>query len=179
MIYLFLADGFEEIEAISVIDIIRRANIPLKTVSIHNKRVLGAHQIPVEADILIEEVTLNDIDMLILPGGMPGTKNLSASEKLNDLLLYAHQQNIYIAAICAAPSILGKLGLLSDKYATCYPGFEAELEGYKMTDEDVIVDGKIITAKGAGVAMDFGYKIVEIMAGEQISKTLKEKMIYN
>lgn len=179
MIYLFLADGFEEIEAISVIDIIRRANIPLKTVSIQNKRVLGAHQIPVEADILIEEIALNDIEMIILPGGMPGTKNLGASERLNDLLLYAAHQGIYIAAICAAPSILGKLGLLSDKHATCYPGFEGELKGYKQTEKSVVVDGKIITAKGAGVAMEFGYKIVEILASKDLSDKLKQRMIYS
>jgi 4-methyl-5(b-hydroxyethyl)-thiazole monophosphate biosynthesis len=161
-VYLFLADGFEEIEAIAPIDILRRANINIQTVSISGtKEVTGAHGIIIHADRLFTEIDLVHNDMLILPGGMPGTKNLDAHQALKALLAKQFEKGGKIAAICAAPSILGKMGLLEGKEATCYPGFEDALSGATISLEKVVMDKNIITAKGAGVAVEFALKLVE------------------
>ena len=166
-VFVFLADGFEEIEAITPIDILRRANIEVNTVSIsHSKEVSGAHGIKVLADSLFSEVDYSKGDMFILPGGMPGTKNLDAHEGLKELICKQVQQGKNVAAICAAPSILGKLGLLVGKEAVCYPGFENQLLGAKLTENKVVESGRIITAKGAGVAVKFSLILVEILVGK-------------
>lgn len=180
LVYLFLAEGFEEIEAIAVIDILRRANISLKTVSVHpSKNVTAAHGVTVVADILLEDVDLKIADMLILPGGMPGTRNLGKSDKLIELLVQAQEQDLYIAAICAAPTVLSKAGVLKGKKAICYPGFEAELEGAVIHDDLVVRDGKIITSKGPGTAMVFAYALVDILKGNLESDALRKAMIFD
>lgn len=167
MVLVFLAQGFEEIEAISCIDILRRAQIEVKTVSIEaTKSVYGAHQIPLVADLMFDEIPL-DAQALILPGGMPGTLHLKAHQGLCTLLLsFAHQEDKTLAAICAAPSILGELGILKHKKATCYPGFENSLLEAKVSRRSVVRDGNIITANGPGHAMDFALKLVEHLAGK-------------
>lgn len=162
MVYCFLAEGFEEIEALATVDILRRAGIDVLTVGVNVDVIIGAHQIPVLADIREAGVKLDSaLEAVILPGGLPGTTNLKKSEAVQKALDYASKNDRYICAICAAPLVLGHKGLLKDKKATCYPGFEVDLIGAEATGAYVEADGKIITAKGAGVAIDFALKIVE------------------
>ncbi len=178
MIYLMLADGFEEIEALTPLDILRRAEIEVKTVGVTGKTVTGAHGIPVVADILVEDIDTNGISAVILPGGMPGTLNLKNSKYVEDAVLYAAKNNLLIAAICAAPSLLGNLRLLQNKEAICFPGFENELKGAKISAEKVVRSGNIITAAGAGVAADFGFEILSYLKGSEAAELLRKSMIY-
>ena len=165
-VIVFLAEGFEEIEAISIIDILRRAEIEVATVSIsENKMVKGAHNIPVEADTLFEDVDFTHYDMVVLPGGMPGAKNLKEHEGVKEQVK-AFEKEKHVGAICAAPMVLGSMGLLKGKRATCYPGFEAELIGASITNEAVTVDGNIITGKGPAFAIQFALQLVETLAGK-------------
>ena len=178
MIYVFLANGFEEIEAMAPVDCLRRAGKKVVTVGIGGKVISGSHNIPVTADITEEEVVFDkNIEMIVLPGGMPGTLNLGQSETVQKALQFCAEQDKWIAAICAAPSVLGRAGLLKGKKATVYPGFEREMGGAKLSHDTVCTDGKIVTAKGAGVALDFGLKLVECLLGKEVRKSLAEKMI--
>lgn len=166
MNYLFLDNGFEEIEAITTIDLLRRANIPLTTVSITGKpMVLGAHNIAVEADGLFENVDFDDAEMLILPGGQT---HLDKHNGLCELLVHHNDENKEIAAICAAPSVLGKLGILAGKQATCYPGFESWL-GESYVGGLVVESKNIITGKGPGLAADFAFCIIEHIKGSDVA----------
>jgi len=179
MNYILLANGFEEIEAISVIDILRRAEIDLKVVSINDTlEVISDRELKVIADVTIDEVNEKQLNSVILPGGA-GHKNLEASEKVITLLKNSYNNDKYIFAICAAPSILGKLGLLENKKATAYPGYEKYLEGADISSEDVCVDGKIITSRGPGTAHKFAYKIVEILSNKALANQLQEGMLFN
>lgn len=166
MIYVFLADGFEETEALVPIDILRRAGIGVTLVGVGGLTVTGSHGITVTAEISAEEVALdNTLDGVILPGGMPGTLNLKNSAAVRKAALYAFRQGRLIAAICAAPSALGAWGVLEGKRAVCYPGFEEELLGATICESPCVRDGNVITAKGAGVAFDFGFAIVDYLTG--------------
>ena len=168
MVYIFLADGFEEIEALCPLDILRRAGLEVVTVGIGGKReIVGAHGIGVMADIADTELTLDKPELILLPGGMPGTKNLEASGVVRAAILDAQERKSFIAAICAAPSVLGKMGLLEGVEATCFPGFEQHLIGATISTEKVIRDGRFITAKGMGVALEFGLCIVEALLGKE------------
>lgn len=174
---LFLAEGFEEIEAITVIDVLRRADILLKTVSITPcLQVKGAHGITIEADAAFETIETDNFDYLILPGGMPGTKHLDESEQLNKWLLAHVQNGGRVAAICAAPSVLGRLGILKGKKATCYPGFEPALQGADFTAAAVEVDGNVITANGPAAALRFALSIVASIKGESVAQQVEEAM---
>ena len=175
-VIVFLAEGFEEIEAISIIDILRRAEISVTTISVSKgKLVKGAHNIPVQADKLFDDVDFANYEMLILPGGMPGAKNLNEHEGVKEQLK-AFAKDKLIGAICAAPMVLGGMGLLKGKRATCFPGFEPELIDATVTNEPVTVDGNIITGKGPAFAIKFSLQIIEILAGkatrDQISNDL-------
>lgn len=177
MFYCFLADGFEEIEALATIDIMRRADIPVTTVGVGGNMIRGTHDITVQADMHIDEFKIDEnITGVILPGGMPGVKNLYAEERVRDAVSFCVSRDLYVCAICAAPSILGRMGVLMGKRATCYPGFEDELLSAKLSTDKVVVDGKIITAKGAGVALDFGFKIVEQIEGEVKAERIAASM---
>ena len=166
-VFIFLADGFEELEAIAPIDIFRRAEIDVTVVSISNERMVrGAHNIHITSDCLFSETDFSVNDLLYLPGGMPGTRNLGAHEGLKDLLLKQAGEKKKIAAICAAPSILGKLGLLNGMEAVCFPGFENQLTGAKLSENKIVESGNISTAKGAGVAVQFAIKLVEVLKGK-------------
>ena len=168
MIYIFLADGFEEIEALCPLDILRRAGVEVQTVGVGGKReITGAHGIRVLADIADTELCSDSPELILLPGGMPGTKNLDASDVIRATVLDAHARGAFVAAICAAPSILGKMGLLEGVEATCFPGFEPYLDGAILSDKKVVRDGRIITAKGMGVALEFGLCIVEALLGKE------------
>ncbi len=168
-IYIFLANGFEEIEAISTIDVLRRANLSTITCSIETqKEVSGAHGIIVTADILFNENDFSDADMLVLPGGMPGTNNLNNYAPLKDLIVQHYKSGKAIAAICAAPLVFGGLQLLQNVEATCYPGFEDMLTGAILSDKTVVEDQAIITANGPGSAISFGLKIVDFLIGKEV-----------
>jgi protein deglycase len=166
--YIFLADGFEEIEAITPVDILRRGGIKTVTVSISESlRVVGAHHIAVEADCLFSECDFTLADALILPGGQPGTINLGAHQPLLDLLKRHYDAEKLTAAICAAPSILGKLNLLDGKEAICYPGVESALQGATISENKVVKSRNTITAKAAGVAIEFSLEVVAALKGKE------------
>ena len=168
MIYMFLAEGFEETEAIAPLDILRRAELEIATVGVGRKVVTGAHGISVTADVMDCEIMPDEnCEGIILPGGMPGTLNLEKSANVQSFIDYAVENNLIIGAICAAPSILGHNGMLKGKKATCFPGFEDELKGANLVESGVIIDGNIVTAKGAGVAWEFGAAICSIITGEE------------
>lgn len=176
--YLFLATGFEEIEAVTVIDMLRRAEINVTTVSIsRNLQVEGAHGMTLTADCTWVEMPVEDVDWLILPGGMPGTKHLAECKPLISLLQRHAAAQKNIAAICAAPSVLGQAGLLAGYKATCYPGFETQLTGADVTGESVAVDRNIITANGPGAAIPFASAIIEKIAGAEKSKEIVSAMM--
>ena len=175
---LFLAKGFEEIEALGTVDILRRAQIDVVTVSITDYNVVtGAHNIPVTADKTFNDTDFTNFDMLILPGGMPGAKNLNEQEDLKNLILDFNSKGKLIAAICAAPLVLGGLDLLDGKRATCYPGFENELKGAIITGETIVVDGKITTGKGPGYVFDFGLRIVEQLLGLKARREVQNGLL--
>lgn len=176
MIYVFLADGFEEIEAITTIDILRRAKYNVGTVGINSNIVKGAHNIPVMCDTKQTDINYDKIEAIVLPGGMPGTMNLENSECVIKCIDYCITNNRYIAAICAAPSILGHMKILRGLKATCYPGFEKELIGAKICNEAVCLDKKIITARGSGSALLFALKIVESISGKEFSDKIREEL---
>ena len=177
MIYVLMVDGFEEIEAIEPIDIMRRAGLNVVTVGVNNQTVKGAHNITIKTDVMICDVNTDDMELLMLPGG-PGHINLEENEKVHELIDYASENDLYIAAICASPSIIGKKGLLNGKKATCFPGFEQFLLGAELVSDKAVCDGKIITGKGAGAAADFGFLIVEKLMDKKSSDDLKGKMQY-
>lgn len=174
-VYLFLADGFEEIEALTPVDILRRGGCDVKTVSImESKTVESTHGIKVEADLLFEKNSYNDADMIILPGGGKGTKNLKNFKPLNNLIINSESEGKYIAAICAAPSVLGLAGILDGRKAVCYPGYEIQLIGATIGTEKVVKDGKIITANGAGASMQFAFALLEALEGKEVADKVKE-----
>ena len=161
MVYMFLAEGFEETEAIGCLDVLRRAEIDVKTVGISGKEVTGSHGVTVAADMLIEDIEIEAAEGAMLPGGMPGTLNLQADERVIDVVEYCADNGKLVAAICAAPMILGELGILDGKMAVCYPGFEEHLKGASIEDALVAIDGNVITGKGAGASMLFGARIAD------------------
>jgi len=181
MIFMFLAEGFEEIEALLPLDLMRRANIEVTTVGVGSTQITGAHGITVTADIpdtkFDAAVAANSFDMVFLPGGMPGTLNLANSHVVKKAINGAFGTGAYVAAICAAPSILGDMGFLNGKEAICYPGFEDRLTGAKISDKRVVRDGKIITAAGMGAALDLGLLIVEIFRGKEFAENLRKSVI--
>lgn len=178
-VVLYLAEGFEEIEALATADILRRAGIGLDLVAVgEDREVRGAHNIRVVTDVLIEDLSHEKYDMMILPGGMPGTLNLDSSEILKKQIIDFDLENKFIGAICAAPLVIGKMGFLEDRQATCYPGVESQLFGATYRDDlDVVVDGNFITSKGPGTAIPFALKLVELLEGEEISKNLASDLL--
>jgi len=180
MIYTFLAQGFEDVEALAPIDIMRRAGLPVQTVSITDDPVVvSAHGVPMIADSLIADVDFSDAQLLFLPGGMPGATNLDACQPLREALLRHYQAGGLVAAICAAPLVLGHLGIVRGHKATCYPGFETELDGADYTAALVEDDGQVITGKGPGAAFALGYRLVERLASPDVAEQLREGMMYN
>ena len=176
-ICIFLAEGFEEMEAMFPLDIMRRGGLNVKTVSVTgNKTVVSSHRVPVVADELIENLSEEDIEMIVLPGGMPGAATLDKHEGLRKLILDFAAKGKPIAAICAAPMVLGKLGLLKGKKATCYPSFEQYLDGAECVNAHVVRDGNIITGMGPGAAMEFALTIVDLLVGKEKVDELVEAM---
>ena len=176
MVYVFLAEGFEEMEALAPIDLLRRVGVEVTTVGVGGKLIKGAHGVGFTADSDGKDLDFSDVDCVVLPGGMPGTTNLDASPMVEACLMKAAEKKALISAICAAPSVLGHKGLLKGKKATCFPGFEEELLGALHTGAPVEKDGNIITARGAGVALDFALALVAELKGETAAKELRESL---
>lgn len=173
-VFVFLAEGFEEIEAVTTIDLLRRAGLAVQTIAVGSSlEVAGAHHLPIIADRHISNAEPETADAFVLPGGMPGMTNLAASPELMDILQRGHAEGKLLAAICAAPSILGRLGFLEGRPATCYPGFESELKGYVPTADTVVVTPGIITAKGPAYTMDFALAIATELVGAEVSEDVR------
>ena len=172
MIYIFLANGFEEVEALATVDVLRRADLNVKIVGVGSDVITGAHGISTVCDLTPGE----DIEAVILPGGMPGTLNLERSDKVNAFIDYAFENGKLLCAICAAPSILGHKGMLRGKKAVCFPGFESELEGAELSESFVVSHGNIITAKGMGSAVKFGLAIASVFVGKAKAKKIEESL---
>ena len=177
MVYVLLAEGFEEVEALTPVDLLRRAGMETRLVGVTGATVCGARGINVVTDLSMDEVDLAKADMLVLPGGMPGTLNEEASPVVQAVIDYCVANDRWIGAICAAPSILGHKGVLNGKTATCYTGFEKELTGAEIGSDGVIRDGKIITARGAGVAVDFGLELVGAVCGRETQQQIRGSIL--
>ena len=176
---VFLAEGFEEIEGLTVVDILRRAGLDVVTISIMRKKeISGSHKICVIADALYEEVDFSELDGVILPGGMPGTTNLGNHDGVNEIIKAFAGEGKLVAAICAAPSVLGQAGLLNGKKAACYPGFEDKLTGAQVAYDEVVEDGNVITSRGMGTAIPFALSLTAYLINEQASKELAKKIIF-
>ena len=180
MVYVHLATGFEEVEALTVIDLLRRAGIEVKSVSITGeKRVMGTHDIPVEADIVYEEADYESCEMIVLPGGLPGADYLGEHEGLVKHIRCFAEKDKYLAAICAAPQVFGAQGVVEGKKATIYPGMEGCLKGAMPQDEIVVVDGKVITSMGPATAMPFALKLIEVLKGKEASDSVAKGLLWN
>ena len=177
MVYMFLADGFEEVEALCPLDILRRAGIEVTTVGVGRDVIRGAHGITVFADIPDTMYRDSNPEMIILPGGMPGAKNLDDCRTVDAALRAAHRKGAFVAAICAAPFVLGKRGMLEGKNAVCYPGFEDELCGAVVDGERTVVrDGQVITAKGMGAAFEFGLELVRALRDDETAQKIRNSV---
>ncbi|MCR4944756.1 MAG: DJ-1/PfpI family protein [Clostridium sp.] len=174
---VLLAEGFEEIEALTVVDIIRRGNVECHMVSIKDLEVIGAHGIKVIADKVLSE-DINEYDLIVFPGGMPGATNLKEDKKVLETVKKFNKEGKLIAAICAAPIVLAAAGIVENKNITSYPGFEEELKGCNYKEENVVIDGNIITSRGPATAMEFGYELLKVL-GNETYNDLKKGMLYN
>lgn len=177
--YVFFAEGFEEIEALTVVDVLRRAGIQTSMVSIMDREVVtGRTGIPVITDVMMDDQVLDDADILVLPGGMPGTTNLRDCKALEELLKKQYNQRKLVSAICAAPMVLGGLGFLQGRKATIYPGMEEYLLGAEPSVQEVVVDGNVITSRGMGTAIPFALTIVEVLLGSAKAKEISDSIVY-
>ena len=175
---IFFATGFEEVEALTVVDILRRTGIETDMVSVTGElMVTGSHGITVQMDKLFEEID-DSAEMLVLPGGVPGTPNLKAHQGLADMITRYNEAGKYLAAICAAPTVYGDMGLLVGRHATCYPGMEDSLLGAEVLTDAVVVDGHFITSRGLGTAIDFGLALVTLLKDEVTAEDLASKIVY-
>ncbi len=178
MVYMFLADGFEEIEALYTVDVLRRAGVDIKTVGVSGKTATGSHGISVACDTTTDKVSPSDeLEMIILPGGLPGSTNLDNDKTVDEFISYASENGKLICAICAAPFILGKRGILKGKKAICYPGFENQLEGATIVNSGCVRDGNIITGRAMGSADTFAFEILSALRGEEIATKIKNAII--
>ena len=178
MVYMFLADGFEETEALAPLEILRRGGVEVQTVGVTGGYVTGAHGITVKADILPPIALKDNTEAVILPGGGVGTQNLDASVLVKEAVQSAYSSGKLICAICAAPSVLGKMGLLRGKKATCYPGFEKYLDGAELSEANVAESGNVITANGMGAALDFGFAVLARLRGADKAEEVKRQIQY-
>ena len=178
---IFMANGCEEIEGLAVVDLVRRTGeIEITTISISDsKEVTGSHKITFFTDAIAKEVDFDVLDGIILPGGMPGTLNLGADETVNEVIRKFAKEGKMVAAICAAPSVLGQAGLLDGRHATCYPGFEEKLLGAEVLEDAVVIDGHIITSRGMGTAIDFGLAIIWHLLDDETMEKIKQGIMYD
>lgn len=175
MIYVFFADGFEEVEAITPVDYMKRAGIEVVTLGVGGTQIRGAHDIKIECDDIAENAVITDeLQGIVLPGGMPGTLNLENSPEVQKMIDYCAENNKMLAAICAAPSVLGHKNILNGKKAVCFPDFEKDLYGADVTDDFSVTDGNIITAKGAGSASEFAFDIIRYLVSDEKAEEIKK-----
>ena len=177
MVYVLLGKGFEETEAIAPVDLLRRANIPVLTVGIGGSVISGSHNIPVVADITIEEMDLTQMDMLVLPGGLGGVASIKASNAAMDAVRFAWENGKFLGAICAGPTILASIGILDGKNATCYPGCEPEMGAANILPLATVTDGKIITGTSAGCAISFGLALIAALKGEEEMRRIQDQIV--
>lgn len=179
-VYAFLAEGSEEVECLAVADVLIRGGVEVKLVSVTDKReVVSAHHITIRTDFMFSEIRCADADVLFIPGGMPGTTNLGAHDGLCRELMAAASAGRRVAAICAAPGVLGQLGILKGKKATCYPGFEDQLTGAEYTRQGVVTDGLVTTARGLGYALDLGVELLKLLTSEEHAMKVKAAIQYD
>ncbi|MCI2062840.1 MAG: DJ-1/PfpI family protein [Eubacteriaceae bacterium] len=179
MVYVHLAEGFEEVEAVTIVDVLRRGGVETETVSTGGKCVAGAHGITVTADTTIDEADYDSCEMIVFPGGMPGTTNLQKDKRVTDIITaFAKDKTKWTAAICAAPMIFGGLGILEGKAATIYPGMEGELKGAVPSSDKVVIDGNIVTSQAPGTSMQFGLALVELLKGKDTAEEVREGLVY-
>ena len=178
MVYMLLGTGFEETEAIAPLDLLRRAGVQIATVGITGKIVYGSHGIGIEADILLEQMDLTDMEMIILPGGMGGVTTARASKEALEALRFAWENGKYVAAICAGPTVLADLGITDGKNATCYPGCESQMGSANMVaDAAAVHDGRLITGTSAGCAVPFGLKLIEVLKGKDEADRIAAQIV--
>ena len=178
MVYILLGNGFEETEAIAPCDILRRANIPVQFVGLNGREVSGGHNIGVCADVTIDELDYAAMDMIVLPGGMGGVNSILACPAALDAVRYAWENGRYVAAICAAPTVLAALGVTDGRKATCYPGLEGRMGSADMQGTATVADGKLLTGAGPGTAIDFGLLLVKALRGEACAKDVYDGLVY-
>ena len=177
---VFLGDGFEECEALITVDILRRAGVETIMASVMERRIVeSSRNIKIQADVMAEDIIFDDVDLVVLPGGRGGTENLSKSSIVREKSVeFAADNNKYVAAICAAPSLLAELGLLEGKKATCHPDFENKMKGAVLTGESVVKDGNIITGQGLGASFEFSFKLVELLVNKEKADFIKKSICY-
>jgi len=180
MVYVLLAEGFEEVEALTPVDLLRRSQVEVKIVGVTGMTVRGSHGIAVEADIPMDDMDCSKADMIVLPGGMPGTKNLYADKRVTNAVQKCYDEDKYIGAICAAPSIiLGGMGILKGRKATCFPGMEDGMIGAEPQKRSCVIDGKIITSCGVGGALDFACALVCVLCGEEQARKVAASVVHH
>lgn len=178
MVYMLLGTGFEEIEAVAPLDLLRRADVPVMTVGVNGKTILGSHNIPVEADITLAEMDLTDLDMIILPGGLGGVTSVRASKAARDALKFAWDNDKYVAAICAGPTVLADMGIPDGKNATCFPGLEGKMgKAHMVPNAAAVQDGKLITGTAAGCSIPFGLALVKALKGQKAADEVAESIV--
>lgn len=177
MVYVLLGTGFEEMEAITPIDLLRRAGIGVITVGLNGQTIMGSHRIPITADITIEQMNWSDMDMVVLPGGLGGVASIKACHKALDTVRYAYENGKFVAAICAAPTILASLGITDGKNAVCYPGFETDMGSARMRDTACVRDGNIITGTSAGCATAFALELIAALRDEETAQQVKQQIV--
>lgn len=178
MVYIILGNGFEEIEAVSPCDILRRGGVEVRFAGIGGKLIKGGNGITVQADCTVEEMDPDAMEMIVLPGGMGGVRSVLGSEAAMEAVKTAYEQGKYVAAICAAPTVLAKLHITDGRHATVYPGMEAEMGTAIMEDTDAIRDGKVLTGRAPGAALDFGYLLLETLKGAEVKEKVRSGMVY-
>ena len=178
MVYIILGNGFEEIEAVSPCDILRRGGVEVRFAGIGGKLITGGNGITVQADCTVEEMDLDAMEMVVLPGGLGGVRSIEASGAAMSAVRYAHENGKYVTAICAAPTILAKLGITDGKHAVCYPGMESEMGEALMEDADAVEDGRVLTGRAPGAALEFGYLLLKTLKGQEIAEKVRNGMVY-
>ena len=177
MVYVMLGTGFEEIEALAPVDLLRRAGVDVTTVGISGKVVYGSHKIGVEADITIDEMDLTNLEMIVLPGGLGGVASIRGSQKALDVVRFANANGCFVAAICAGPTVLADLGITDGKHATCYPGQAGNMGGAVLMEKAAVRDGKIITGASAGCAVEFALALIDALKGEEMAQKIREQIV--
>lgn len=178
MIYVMLGTGFEEVEALTPVDLMRRAGMEVKTVGINGKIVYGSHKIGIEADLTLEELDPSDLEMVVLPGGLGGVASIRASEKTLEIVRNAYRENHFVAAICAGPTVLADLGITEGKNATCYPSCAGGMRNAQMVQNAAVVrDGNVITGTSAGCAVKFALALIEALRGEAAAQEIREQIV--